>query len=445
MKKCNILFFLFACSLSSFSQYDFKRGFIVVEDDTIHGFIDYTTPNTNSNYCFFKRDSLDEILKYTPHEIDAYGIDSSKLFVRKTVTIDDKQETVFLEYLVDGVVDLYYCRRLNTNFYFIEKEGTIYSLSNKEVAITVNSQEMIKESKEYVGILAWLMSDAKEIRSEIYSTELNHNSLIKLSKDYHNTVCDDEECIVYFKKQKSTNDAKWRLSVGIIAEYIMAGMNLDVSMNSSSNLYTMSFLNPNTGNYEQQEKWIELSHITKTNAQFNSFISGFSPGLYLNINQNSRFSFQVQFKYQFMKNSRMEVQKIQVPFLMSYDFLRYTKAIPYMIMGFGNDFYTGFKAIKPLYANYDHLTDVIYDYDNAQIIPVYSQRVVKYDEKIILSKKYYPVMMVGMGLSYDLPNQKKVRFEITGSYNYIESNNNTSIYHSELQFAFFAFSLKYEL
>jgi len=444
MIKIKLLIFLLAISINGFSQYDFKKGFIVINKDTIPGLIDHTNPNTSSNYCFFKADSNDSVIKYTPNEINAYGTNDSKLFVSKNVTIENATQKVFLEYLVDGIVDLYYCKRQNNDLYFIEKNNILYPLSNDIVEIKENGKIMVKESHKYLGILNLVMSDAEEIKSEINSTKLSHNSLIELSKDYHDMVCIDEKCIVYYKKQKKLNDAKWQFDFGIVFDYVMSRMDLDVSFNKSSELRTQTFYNSNTGHYEFEEKWIEHYKITETNAQFTSFISGISPGIYLNINRNSRSSIQIQLKYQFMKNSALEFHKIQVPVLITYDFVRYKKVIPYVILGLGNDFYLKIKTTKQLYAEYDYLTDVVIDYENTQIIPVYSQDIVYYEDRNIMNKTYSPVLLNGVGLSYNLPNHNKVKLDIIGSLSFFKTITTGTIIISELYLTNIALSLRYE-
>lgn len=445
MKKSELLIFLLVISINSFSQFDFKKGFIVTNNnDTIHGLIDNTNPNISSNYCFFKYDSSENVIKYSPNEIKAYGIKDAKLFVSKYITIDDLTEAVFLEYLVDGIIDLYYCERANDDFYFISKNNTLYPLSNDFIDVNENGKRMVRESKRYVGILNWLMSDAEGIKSEIYSTKLSHNSLIELSKNYHNIVCKDEKCVIYSKSQKKSNDAKWQFDFGVVADYVISSMDLNVTLGNFSTFWTQTFYDPNTGQSHLEEKWIESIKITETNAQFQSYIRGIAPGIFLSINRNTRYSLQIQLKYQFMKNSVLEFQMFQVPVLMTYDFIRYKKATPYVLFGVSNDFFAYFKTIEQLYAKYDYLTDVDIDYENYQIIPIYSQKTVNYTDRNILDKKYKPSLLYGIGLSYNLPNHNEIKFGIIGSSKNFETNNTGTIIYSKLHFTTVAFSLSYE-
>jgi hypothetical protein len=52
-------------------------------------------------------------------------------------------------------------------------------------------------SPKYKNKLMVTMQDCPEIKDEIQKSRLNHKSLIKLSKDYHEKVCNSESCIIY--------------------------------------------------------------------------------------------------------------------------------------------------------------------------------------------------------------------------------------------------------
>ena len=206
-----------------FSQYDFRRGFIITKsNDTITGFIDYANPDISSKYCYFKKDSLSKTTEYTPTDLKAYSFTNSKYFVSKGVNIENDTAFLFLEFLLKGVINLYYCSESNKEYYFIEKDYMLYPLTNNEVKVNIVGQSKVKSSDNYIGILNWLMGDGADFSKEIYSTKFDHSSLIQLTKDYHNRVCKDNECIVYYKKQKKLNDTKWQINYGFLIEYVLS-------------------------------------------------------------------------------------------------------------------------------------------------------------------------------------------------------------------------------
>jgi hypothetical protein len=54
--KPTFLCFGLLIAINSFSQSDYRKGFIITnKQDTIYGLIDYVSPSSNAQTCFFKR------------------------------------------------------------------------------------------------------------------------------------------------------------------------------------------------------------------------------------------------------------------------------------------------------------------------------------------------------------------------------------------------------
>jgi hypothetical protein len=196
------LFLIFYFPQQTISQNDFRPGFIVtLENDTIQGFVDYRGDLKNSRYCTFKKNKESAHVQYNPRDIKAYKFTDSKYYVSKKIAIEQQQDHVFLEFLVDGIVNLYYYADINNSQYFIEdRSGNLHKLTNEA------SDEYLKDigyvrinSKRYIGLLKATFADCLEIQPEIERVHLNHKSLINIAKNYHNYVCDGEKCIVYQK------------------------------------------------------------------------------------------------------------------------------------------------------------------------------------------------------------------------------------------------------
>jgi len=197
MKYISIFTLLFCLTITVKAQSNYKSGYIITNsNDTIRGLIDFRTDKMNSSYCRFKlsKDANEKI--YYPDDIFGYMfINEVKYYVSRTITIDNKTEKVFLEYLVQGLKDLYYYP-LNNGYYFIEdKDGKMISFTKKSDEIVDNKYI---EDKKYIGALIYTFQDCESILKNIDKTEFDRGDMIRLTKKYHTQMCSPgEECIVF--------------------------------------------------------------------------------------------------------------------------------------------------------------------------------------------------------------------------------------------------------
>ena len=184
-------------------QKGFLPGYVISNDfDTIYGFIDMKSNYHNSMFCEFRQEENSEPKTYNPGEIRGFRIENTKFYVSRKITINGGEKTVFLEYLVNGIVNLYYLKDIATDYYFIEKDGVLNQLTNEEIAVKVGDVSYTRESKKYIGILNFLFKDSPQTLRKIPATGFGYNSLISITKDYHNNVCKNLECIDYTKSTK---------------------------------------------------------------------------------------------------------------------------------------------------------------------------------------------------------------------------------------------------
>ena len=197
-----LLCLLFLVSFPLQAQKDFRPGYIITNEyDTIHGLIDYRGDIRNSKECAFKKGPDASLEIFFPFDIKGYRFSGSKFYISKMIPVKDGKKAVFVEYLVDGIVKLYYYRDVNMDHYFIEKEdGKLYELTNDTKILQTQNGSYIQESKKYIGIMKMVFKDCPSIYPEINKAEFNDKSFIKIAVDYHNEVCEGEKCIVY-KKQ----------------------------------------------------------------------------------------------------------------------------------------------------------------------------------------------------------------------------------------------------
>jgi hypothetical protein len=187
----------------------FKPGYIVTnKNDTIRGLVSLQTKSDYSKMCSYMDSEKKEKKIYTPEEISSYRIENKMLFQSKEIEINKVKTRVFLEYLVNGIADLYYLYQPDGDVYFITKDTVLIPLTNRPKSVTVNEDVIgmrpdIKtyegESNQYKGVLRYLFQDSPEVVKEIEGTAFNHKSLIKITKNYHNSIAKDKKCIDYTK------------------------------------------------------------------------------------------------------------------------------------------------------------------------------------------------------------------------------------------------------
>ncbi len=234
----NILIFIFILT-NCIAQSDFRNGYIINNSgDTVYGQINYKGNRSNAKECIFIKNGSTEHIKYAPADLRGYRFIDSKYFVTRKIKkeISGKsgtiEELLFLEYLIHGEVDIFYYRDDAGEHYFIDNEAKqLTELRNDEKEIYINNVKSIRESKQYIGVLKYFFAASPEVINEAEHTSLDHKSLIKIAKDYHEAVCKSDQCIIYEKK-KLTVQFNYGPVIGIHLYYLhlpfVAPMSLEI-------------------------------------------------------------------------------------------------------------------------------------------------------------------------------------------------------------------------
>lgn len=212
-----LLTLLFLCLFIALkAQTNFLPGYIITnEGDTLKGLIDYRSDARNARICDFKLNSDSPLQEFLPFSIQGYRFNDGKYYVSREVTLGGQKVSLFLEYLVNGIADLYFYGDGTSYHYFMEKtDGKLFELTNEEKEINVDGKLYLKDSKLYIGALKYAFADAKQLYPLINTTKLDHQSLINITRKYHDQVCDDYSCIVY-EKQLPAVQFKLGATVGL--------------------------------------------------------------------------------------------------------------------------------------------------------------------------------------------------------------------------------------
>jgi hypothetical protein len=203
MKRLSLITLLIAnVFIARAGMGNFVPGYIVtLKQDTIRGEIDFRTDEANAKKCLFRKSGTGTEKLYLPGEIDGYRItNNGKFYVSRKITIKGRESTVFLEYLIKGLMNVYYYKTTEQTFYFFEKQNGQMQLITKEPDKIVDNQ-MVEDHK-YDGELRYLFRD--DIASQYDSKYIDYNqkTMIDIAKKYHHSLCTTgEECIVFENKQ----------------------------------------------------------------------------------------------------------------------------------------------------------------------------------------------------------------------------------------------------
>jgi hypothetical protein len=276
--KFQLLLLLTSFSLFTYGQIDYKKGYVITHDnDTLFGTIDLNSNYRNSRSCNFLSDQVVKV--YAPEDIKAYRVENSKYYVAKEVTWNDKKEMVFLEFLVDGIVNLYYLKESINEYYFIERDTALILLSNDEKKIVIKStvasgkddKTYVANSNQYIGVLKYLFQDSPEVMKDIPHTRFDYKPLINLTREYHESVCKDYSCIDYTKNIK--------MSVYLEPSFgmIHSTMGLKTSEDHAQDLNPYFGLNISLRN-TKRDRWNFLTGISYSSVEFEGeFVNSIFP------------------------------------------------------------------------------------------------------------------------------------------------------------------------
>jgi hypothetical protein len=211
MKAKLIILILSALLTNSLlGQKGYKPGFIVTnQGDTVRGSIQLRSNISYSYQCPFLAAGSETPTIFSPFEISAFRIEDNKYYVATDLVIDNAKERLFLEYLVDGIVDLYYLREPGRELYFVKKDSVFTELSNNEITVVVNDKDNNGKEKKYSGSsneykrkLNYIFSESSTARSKLQELNFTYRDLIGITKNYHEDVCTEYDCIDYSRKLK---------------------------------------------------------------------------------------------------------------------------------------------------------------------------------------------------------------------------------------------------
>lgn len=314
MKKKHSLLVLILLQLViiSYAQNGYGPGYIITNDsDTLKGLIKLKSNYLNSRSCDFIYGNKENEKAYSPSDIRAFRFLNSKYYVSREVTIDSLKQRVFLEYLVEGIVNLYYLKDLQKEYYFLEKDNQLIPISNETSVLTVKESahngdsvevKYSKTSYQYRRILAYLFKDSPAAAKEIANVQFNYRSLIGLTVDYHNDVCKDRKCIDFTKSTKQ--EVYIEPFLGLNNEWMSINTSKTNASQSSVNAGVRLRLKP----FKRITRWDFLMGVSFSSSNFtgefdNKIFDADYTRIYRIHTQYSAIHFPVTFEYSFGQNN----------------------------------------------------------------------------------------------------------------------------------------------
>ena len=181
----------------------FRSGYIITNSkDTVRGFLQQYNINAFTK-CHFKKNMDEKITEYLPGDIYAYRYnDDGKFFISKEAPLEGGNRILFLEYLIQGKANVYFMKDVSDHYFIETEKNKIIELSQNPILIHNADGTIYYKESTFKGKLRYMLSDCPDLAPEIDKSELQVNNMIKIAKDYHNRVCNSEQCIIYELKIK---------------------------------------------------------------------------------------------------------------------------------------------------------------------------------------------------------------------------------------------------
>ena len=221
--------------ITSFGQSNFTKGFIVTNrNDTLYGQIDYRTEGINNKICRYRTQENAMVKEYLPGEIIGFRFtDKGKYYVSKTVVLDGIPQTLFLEFLLQGTINLYSSEVGRERYYFQKQDSAMIIMTQDPPKIVNN---YLITDKAYMGIATFLFQDCPQALDLVSNLQFERLSLINITQAYHKCICTPNSPCIIFENKNLNKYAKLNFSVYSGYEWNVTSMvfNTDYKHKSSS-------------------------------------------------------------------------------------------------------------------------------------------------------------------------------------------------------------------
>lgn len=202
MKNLEILITLLFIPLNVLGQNNYKEGYILSnENDTINAWINFRTDEQNQKECLFKKEPNGEIQKYLPGEILGYRFtEEGKYYISHLINVEGIEKEVFLEFMLQGMMNLYSYKENNQQMFFFEDaDGKMYAVNKRPDKM--DGTRYLNDPR-YKGMLGYLFKDYSGVKNLVERANFDQKSMLKIAKAYHEEACTTGEDCIIFENQK---------------------------------------------------------------------------------------------------------------------------------------------------------------------------------------------------------------------------------------------------
>ena len=216
-----------------YAQSNFRSGYIITSaNDTITGLIDYRTDQMNALNCTFKKSETSPEEQYTPGQIAGFRFtEDGKFYVSHEIVLNGITQLVFLEYMVQGMMNLYFYadKITDLNYYIFEnRDGEMKYVTKKpDEIIETPSKLLVKKDLQYKRDIILLFHTVPDLVEEAKKIDFTQESMIAIVKDYHDLTCKTgEACIVF---EGAPDKKYWRFKFSAYAGIYMLSASFRLS------------------------------------------------------------------------------------------------------------------------------------------------------------------------------------------------------------------------
>ncbi|MBQ8673393.1 MAG: hypothetical protein IJ511_04980 [Bacteroides sp.] len=201
------------------AQVNPQEGYLItLDNDTIHGLIDYRTAAQNARECHFYPSEGGTPTIYTPQDILAYRfLNDGKYYVSRSVHLEEGPSKLFLEYLIEGIVNLYYLPQRLEDLYFLEDEHGEMHLCRITPQVAESTDDNVQERRAALTPAFTAFRRSTRTTNRLWESAITKKNMTRLTKAYHHEICTDEqECIQfeYDARKEQAVKIRWNLGVG---------------------------------------------------------------------------------------------------------------------------------------------------------------------------------------------------------------------------------------
>lgn len=255
-------------------------GYVITNsNDTIYGLIGLRTPSINQEKCILVT-SDNQKQTYLPGEIKGYRYsDVGKMYISKAVEIKEQEYLIFVEYLVQGGLSLFYFEHDKKPYYLFEEEdkAPLYITQDPPKVINLN----VSVDLQYIGELNYHFRESSQVLKKLINNEkpkFNQKLMIEIAKQYNDENClnpDKASCIVFESRIPDKFGVQVKFSVytgiqsGVYYGKFSEGSSLSPLIGAQIYVYNprwsnsfgivldLSFSKIDTGQSELKEKYVD--------------------------------------------------------------------------------------------------------------------------------------------------------------------------------------------